>query len=370
MNARRAITPMLATALALLAPSAAGAAQAASAPSTHTPDRAGRIRQLVHEIARADEVVAAAAAEALIDELVGPLADAIGAMGSRPASEQLRLRAALSSVSAAVRVKLFRAGLEGEDAALADAFAERYPELVRALFDDDARVRIDAIRQVPFAPDTGAGVFIAAKVDDFDADVAEAALLAAARLGDRVVARNLARFVRDATEALRSGLYGPGQRDVGLVLTKFCGDCIEIIGRAGYREAAGDVLDALRYHSTGPYRDYFQAVRALAALARLADPSAIPAIEPFLDDPSPVRTMPLPGGGGVSQRAGDVALLSIAAILGWKPEEFGMRSVSVGDVQFYGFTDDDARRRGVRELRIRLSGQAAASSPASQGAPE
>lgn len=342
--------------LLLTAIAAGPFAAAAAPPASQTAPSGGassqRFAQLVDRIARGDEVEAAAAAEALVSELLDPLAGAIGAMQSRPPQEQLRLRAALSTLSAALRLRLFRAGLPPGDAALFDEFTARYPELARQLFDDDYRVRIAAVRQLPLAPNTGVGVLLAAKVDDYDADVADAALEAAARLHDRVVARNLTRFVRDVTETIRAGHYAPHQQDIAIVLTRFSRDAIAIIAMAGYREAAPVIADALRLHGRGPARDIFEPERVLTALASLGEPSVIPVLLDYLDDNTVLRTHAAPDGRIASERLGDRALLAIITLLGLERERFGFFSAALENGEFVGFLDDAARQAARRDIRV------------------
>lgn len=315
-------------------------------------ERTQRVRDLVAKIAGGDEVEAASASERLIAETIDPLASALDSLAKRPPAEQLRLRAALSSISAALRVRIFRSALEGPDADLFDAFQQRYPELVRQLFDDDYRRRIAALRQLPLERDTGVGVLVAAKVDDYDAEVANVAFEVAARLNDAVLARGLARYVRDATEAVRGGLYGPAEEDIVIVLTKYVRESIRSIGAAEYRAAAPIVADALRFHARGKYRGVFEPEVAIDALARLGDPAAAPALLEFLDDDAPLRSHAPAPGKLATEVVGDRALRSVLQLFGLDRARFGMFVAQLESGEFAGFLDDQARQKARREFRI------------------
>lgn len=315
-------------------------------------ERTQRVRDLVAKIAGGDEVEAASASERLIAETIDPLASALDSLAKRPPAEQLRLRAALSSISAALRVRIFRSALEGPDADLFDAFQQRYPELVRQLFDDDYRRRIAALRQLPLERDTGVGVLVAAKVDDYDAEVANVAFEVAARLNDAVLARGLARYVRDATEAVRGGLYGPAEEDIVIVLTKYVRESIRSIGAAEYRDATPVVADALRFHARGKYRGVFEPEVAIDALARLGDPAAAPALLEFLDDDAPLRSHAPAPGKLATEVVGDRALRSLLQLFGLDRARFGMFVAQLESGEFAGFLDDQARQKARREFRI------------------
>lgn len=339
-----------ATRLALLA--AALTLACARPAAAQQADRTERVRNLVEKIARGDEVEAASASERLIAETIEPLASALDGLAKRPPPEQLRLRAALSSVSAALRVRIFRSALEAPDADLFDAFQQRYPELVRQLFDDDYRRRIAALRQLPLERDTGVGVLVAAKVDDYDADVADVAFEVAARLNDDVLARGLTRYVRDATEAVRGGLYGPAEEDIVIVLTKYVRESIRSIGAAEYRDAAPIVADALRFHARGKYRGVFEPEVAIDALARLGDPAAAPVLLEFLDDDAPLRSHAPAPGQLATEVVGDRALLSLLQLFGLDRAQFGMFAAQLASGEFAGFLDDQARQKARRDFRI------------------
>lgn len=331
-------------------------------------DRARRVHDWVEKIARGDEVEAASASERLIADTIEPLASALDGLAQRPPAEQLRLRAALSSISAALRVRIFRSTLEGSDADLFDAFQGRYPELVRQLFDDDYRRRIAALRQLPLERDTGVGVLVAAKVDDYDAEVADAAFEVASRLNDAALARGLTRYVRDATEAIRNGLYGPAEEDIVIVLTKYVRESIRAIGAAEHRDAAPIVADALRFHTRGKYRGVFEPEVAIDALARLGDPATAPALLEFLDDDAPLRSHAAAPGRLATEVLGDRALRSLLQLFGLDLDQFGMFVTQLESGEFAGFLDDPARQKARREFRIWLRDHAEPSGARTQPA--
>ena len=327
-------------------------------------EREDHIRRLVEQVARGDEIESAAARQRLIDELTQPLLDAIGTMDQRPAAEQLRVRSLLAGLASQLRIRLLRLDLPPEDRALFDQFAEVYPELTQRLFHDDYRIRMAAVNQVPLEANSGAGVMIAAKVNDEDEYVAERALLAARSLHDAVVARNLARFVTDATKTIESGFYGPESHDLARTVAIIVHRSIEVIGDAHAADGEPIVADALRYFGQSAYWDHYQRARAITALGRLGRPASTPLLLCFLDDNAIVRLGKSESGQRISQTVGDVAALSLSQIFDLKPPQFELEPMS-GDPDVFGYRDNDKRRAGLRELRIWLERRGfAASQPA------
>lgn len=321
-------------------------------------DDNARLKQLVETIATGDEVESAAATEQLIELMTAPLAEAIGSLEQRSVQQQVRLCEALARLDGALRMRVFRLDLPAEDRDLFDRFASAYPELVRRAFDGNYRVRIAAVHDIPLEPDTGAGVLLAAKVNDEDADVARAALDVAATLHDRVVARNLIRYIRDATATVRSGYYGPRDQDLARVVAVIVYDSIRIIGAAGATDGAPDVIDALRYFGRTKYWNNHQRAGALRVLGRLSDRRADPTLLAFIDDENAVRWRSLGNGKRLTETVGDVAARAFMRIHNLQPADFGM-SAAPDDPGFTGYLEDKSRREGRRKLLIWRKRQAA-----------
>ncbi len=314
-------------------------------------DRDAQLKRLVDKIARGDEVEAATASEQLIELITGPLADAIGPLDTRPAEEQVRLRRVMARLAGTLRIRIFRIDLALEDRKLFDVFAAAYPELVQRLFDDHYAVRMAAVLQIPLEPDTGAGVLIAAKVNDEDEDVARTALTAAAKLHDAVVARNLTRYIRDATATIAAGFYGPEQQAIAQTVALLAWESTRIVGEAGSRQSVPVLVDALRFFGRSRYWDHYQRAEAARVLGGLGDARAAPVLLDLLDDPSPLHARTDDKGQRISETVGDAALLSLVRIYRLKAEDFGLL-VPSPEGEFAGYLDDEARRAGQRAFRI------------------
>jgi hypothetical protein len=339
--------------------------------AVHADDENARMKHLVEKIACGDEVEAAAASEQLIELVTGPLADAIGSLEARPAEEQVRLRNVMARLAGALRMRVFRADLPAEDRRLFDGFSAAYAELVQRLFDDNYRVRMAAVLQIPLEPDTGAGVLIAAKVNDEDEDVAKAALTVAAKLHDAAVARNLTRYVHDATATIAAGFYGPAQQDIARTVALLVWESIRIIGEAGCTESVPTLADALRFFGRSTYWDHYQRSEAMRVLGRLEDARAAPLLLEFLDDATLLRVQTDREGQRVSETVGDVALLSLLRIYKLKPQDFGLRIASPQE-DFGGYASEEARHEGHRAFRIwhqRHAGSAAVGVPGATSQP-
>jgi len=314
-------------------------------------EHADRVRQLVERVARGDEVESAAAAEQLIELLSAPLAEAIGPLDSRPVEEVLRIRRVLARLNGALRMRIFRMDLPPEDRSLFDRFAAAYPELVERAFDDHYAVRRAAVLQIPLEPNTGAGVLIAGKVNDEDEDVATAALSVAGKLRDAVVARNLTRYIADATGAVAAGLYGPEQQDIARTVALLVLESMKVVAGAKAADSVPALAQALSFFGRSRYWDHYQRSEAIRALGGLGDRRATAVLLEFLDDPSPVRTQADENGQRVTEAVGDVALLCLLRLYELNPQDFGL-IVSPPDRDLAGFASDEARREGHRAFRI------------------
>jgi len=329
----------------------AGLGLAASSPAVRGDDGDARLKRLLDKVARGDEVESAAAADQIIEQVVGSFADAIGPLEDRSVEEIVRLRALMARFSGELRLRVFRADLAEKDRELLDAFAETYPELTRRLFDDHYLVRLAAVNQIPLEPNSGAGVLIAAKVNDEDEDVADAALEMAAKLHDPVVARNLTRYVRDATTTIASGFYGPGEQTIARTVALFVWRASTVIGAAGAAESTPALIEALRFFGRSRYWDNHQRAEVIRALGKLGNPRAAEVLLTFLDDGARLRWRPGEKDKRIQETVGDIALLSLVRVYKLDPGEFGLLVVEA-EPEFAGYIDPEARRAGHRDFRI------------------
>lgn len=330
-------------------------------------DERDELRRLVDQIARGSEFESADAGEQLIERLVGPVAEALESLSARPVEEQRRIRAVLSRVSSGLRLRLFRAELTAEEARLLDRFSEQYRDLVYRLFDPNFRVRLDALDQIPLQRETAAGLLIAARINDEDEEVALSALRIAANLHDRVLARRIIRYVRDALEALRTGALERESEGVADTVALFVGRCCVILGACEEPAAAPVLIEALQYFPRSRYKHFFAAEDVAEALAAIGDEQAAPAILPLLDDPTVVAFSGT-DSARIEQRVSDVALLSLLRIYRLPLEPFGFESGpsaqprrsaqhvltpddfsdAVADRVIHGFRDDRSRAQARR----------------------
>lgn len=325
------------------------AAAQTTGPATGAAD-ADALRRLVDQIARGDEVQAADATEMLTERVLAPLVDALGSLEARPLSEQFRIDQALSRLTAKLHIRLYRADLEPPDREALDRVLSRSPELALRLFSDDPETRLAALYQIPLEPGSGAGVLMAARVLDSNADVAAAALALARRVKDPALARGLIRFVAKANAILQSDLLTPAQSDVAIVLTDFSRQAIVALADLQAREAVPTILESLRHNGRGPYRSVFETGATLNALNRLADESSAPTLLEFLDDNEIFRTRPMGPAGVIVETVGDAALICLLRIYGFEPAALGMKEINA-EADFAGFDDPAARRAAQRRFR-------------------
>ena len=328
-------------------------------------DDQGRLKRLVDKIATGDEVEAAAASEQLIELVTSPLVEAIGSLEGRPVEEQLRLRQILARVTGALRLRIYRMDLSPADRKLVDRFAKVYPELTERLFDGNWQVRKAAVLQIPLESNTGAGLLIAARVNDEDPDVAMAALDMAAALHDQIVARALTRYIKDATSAVEGGFYGPHQRDLAVTVGQIVAESIEALAKCGERDSVPVIIESLSYFGRSKYWDQSHRARVLRVLAELKDKRAVPVMLEFLDDPARLRWGIGAGQKRATETVGDVALQCLLRFYDLQPDDFDLL-VSQQDPTFAGYVDEPARREGHRAFRIWHEQHAAQRPSASQ----
>lgn len=321
------------------------------ASSTAPAQDDARLKRWLEQVVKGDQAESDEAADRIIAKLTDPLTEAIGSLENRPPAEQLRIRALASRLTGALRSKLFRLDLPEPDRKLFDAFAVQYPELTRRLFEDDPRIRLAAVRQIPLEKNTAAGLMIAARVDDSDADVVDAAIEAAGRLADPVVTRGLIRYLNNVIDALEKHIYGPNEDDLEVALTDFSRRIITVLGRCEAREAAPAAIRAFRFFLHSPLRQYFQIAETALVLGTLGDESAAPALIELLGGEELRRNMPNPNGKLVLQYEGDAALLALLRIYKLDPQSFGM-ILNPADPTFAGFAENEPRQAAVRQFRI------------------
>ncbi len=310
----------------------------------------GDLRGVIERIAGGDAVEAADATDELIDRLTNPLVAALEAADQRPIEEQYRIHMALARLSATVRVRLHRASLAAADRATFDSFAQRYPELLMRLFDDDQEVRLAAIDQLPRDPASGAGLLLAAKLMDPSADVCAEALRLARDFDDPRLTAGLIRFVEKANQLLRARSIIGGQADLQIVITEFIKQAIAAVDSPAPEDGVPIIVEALRVHGRGMYRAILEPGVVLNTLGRLGDERAAPAVLEFIDDNEIFRARPLGAGRVALQTVGDAALLCLLRIYGLDPHQVGISHVELeGD--FGGFFEDAVRQQAHRRFK-------------------
>jgi hypothetical protein len=304
---------------------------------------------LIDQVARGSDSDAEEAADMLIERVVGPLAQAIGSIESRPPEQQRRIRRAVSRIFAATRMRLFRADLPPEDARRFDEFAARRPRIAESLFDEDEQVRRAALERIPLEPGSAAGLLIGSAIIDYG-DVSDAALQIAETFHDEVMQRTLTRFVRDETARIRSGYYQGEERDYAIVFAESISQAIRILGRAGARQSVPAILEALAYFPSSPFATAFHLPGVIEAAGDLGDERLAPALIPLLDSREALRVRPSATGRAIKQTIGDASLLALLRIYGIKPEALGFEMTGEGQVH-PGFSDDATRLAAHRAFR-------------------
>lgn len=306
---------------------------------------------LVEQIASGDEDEAEEATVELIARVADPLAEALGAIEQRPLEQQRRLRAALTRLTAVVRLRLYRAGLPATDKKLFDEFFARNEELVVMLFEDDPRRRLAALHQIPLEPNSGAGVLLVAKLYDWDVDVLEAALSATRSLLDEVVVRGLQRYITETTTMVCSGQLGPVERDLAIVYTDLTRLAIRQLGAAGAKDGIPTIIAAIQCFDQPAYRRFFCVEQALEALGRIGDERAVSILREHLNNPRLHMARGIGPGRLVRQTVGDAALLALAKIYELSPTTLGFY-VDTSARPIIGFTDEQSRTDALSAFRV------------------
>lgn len=322
-----------------------------SLPALAQKSDPAELRRLIDEIAKGDTEDAHDASDRLIENVLGPLTNAIGSLEKRPPVEQLRIQKALSRLMARLKIRLARADLSEADRPLYDKFVADEPDLIEKLFDDDADVRQDAVRRIPLEPNSGSGVLLAIKIGDPDSNVAGIAIEAAERLRDDVLLRGLRHFISEATIAAKSGIFGANQGNYILTLEDRVRKCIKIIGDSKYSEALPELLETRRVLWRRELRNVYQIPVLFDALARIGDERAVEPLLEFVTEPELYLTQHITGNRQAQQTVGDTALLAIIRIYKQKPEDFGFY-VDAPPSTFVGFIENSDRDAAQRAFAI------------------
>jgi hypothetical protein len=307
-----------------------------------------KVKALIDRVAKGSPEESAEAAEELAEMFARPIAAAIGKLGDRPPEEVRRLRAAVRTVSAALNIRVFELDLPEEDRKLFRRFFEDNRELTYALFSPSASERGEALARVPLDRGSGSGIVIAARVDDEEEDVAFAALDVAAELRDAVVARRLRAYVKDATEAIRGGAFGPQDQGTARAVAMIVARCIRILTLAKDADAIPAQIDALTYFMKSPYWLPDECIESLRAVGETGDERAAAALLTFLDDARGEQARSLGVGRLVVQTLGDVSLLALLRIYGLEPEAFAFIKAGTERSEMYGYLDPRSRLEGRR----------------------
>ncbi|MFO0837031.1 MAG: hypothetical protein U1D55_00770 [Phycisphaerae bacterium] len=193
-------------------------------------------------------------------------------------------------------------------------------------------------------------MLVVKKVDDPDAEVAEAAFDVAAELGDRVVARGLARYADDAVAALKGNVYGPREQDIATVVALFAGRCVKMIGDIGDKETLPSAVDALRWLVRSPYREAIEIEPILSSLCKFQDERIVSLLLDLLDDNRLVRTTPDPAGRVAVQTVSDTALVNLLRIYGLDADAVHLFR-SETPPGFAGFFSEEERAIATRTFR-------------------
>lgn len=351
IDAVRCWRPLM-VALMLAAPTPAPAAPPEKALATATKTAsASPYAGLIDTIATGDAQAARDAEDEVLDRLLGELGPLIGSIEGRPIEEQIRLQHLLSRLSANLRLRAYRASVPPEDRAKLDRFLAVYPELGEQIFQDIGDTRIAALRKLPLEPNTGAGVLVAAALNDSDPAVLETAFNVAAQLHDESVARGTMRFLREVVALLKTDHYAGVQAEALIGYTDYVHKAVYVLGETGYRPAAPVVLDTLAFFSDSVARKYLDIGAFGLALGKLGDSACVDPLLPYLDNTNFRRGDP---NSRARQTHGDAVLWGLLTLYGLDPADYGFFTIKQPRWEFFGFESDDARAAAVRKFRTWL----------------
>lgn len=291
------------------------------------------------------------AADELIRTWVDPLAAAVRGADARPYAEQLRIAEALRRLTANLRMQIFVDTLPEADRALFERVRVRDAALLENLFHDDERLRLLAVERIPLEPDTGAGLLLAAKLRDWNAEVIEAALEKAKKLRDASVLRGLRDFSRDILEELRASPARIEDPYVALAYASFLDRAAAILATPAAKEDAALLREMLAIFAEPAYRSFALNLReTLKGYAAIAEEADAATLVRFLAADDLRRLPDLPGETPLLQATGDLALLAMCRIYGIEPAALGLRGAAEGGE--LGFVDAETRGRAYRRFQL------------------
>ncbi|MFN0134842.1 MAG: hypothetical protein ACKVS9_01850 [Phycisphaerae bacterium] len=337
-----------------------------AAPLLAQADEA-RMKLLIEQILKGDEVESKEATQRLADQVTATLAKSLGTIeyDKLTMPQAIRLKVALEAISSQLRARTFRATLPTADRELFDRFEKEYPDLTVRLFHDSEFVRRTALEQIPLDPGGGAGIMIAARIDDATEDVMDAAIELAGKFKDPVLTRRIAFIIRDYTNAIRGGYYDVGQQDLARTIAIFVGEMVKVLIAHDAREHAATVAEVTAYFGRGKLWDEHETAEIIRALGAWDAPPVVDLLLGMLDDPR-LADFRVPGPAQkISQTVGDAALLALLSVHKLKAEDYGF--VTDSERGMTGFPDDKSRIDARRAFRAwhEKNRPRAASQPAS-----
>lgn len=320
------------------------------------------LKKLVAKVATGTGLEADQAGEALIEKALAPIIAALDSVGSRPAEQRRRVRAVLSRLAARLRMRLYRSSLPENERRLLDEFIEFNAQLVEQLFDDRFENRLSAVRQIPAAPESGAGVLAVAMIYAEDEEVTIAAFRLARRLADKVVIRELTRYVRDSTAAFKQDLFGPGEHEEAASIAVYVGEAIKVLGDLKAKSADDVVAEALQYFSHSPFRPiFFMGTSPSAVIGELWDvlhgccgPRTTKLLLGMLGDREIIANRALGQHKLLTRTVGDAALHNLLLAFDLKPGDFGFEtepSPREDAAPLVGFFDRTAREKALEQFK-------------------
>ena len=164
---------------------------------------------------------------------------------------------------------------------------------------------------------------------------------------DAAVVRGLTRYVADATEALKSGFYGPDDQEVAVTVALFVSRAALVLTGAGARESVPQIAEALDVLGRSGYRAVFDTPGIALGLGELRDERAVAALLKLLPDQRRHNAKALGPGKLLTKTYGDAALFALLRIYGLDPNAFGLLDASPKG-EFFGFLTPEAREKGHR----------------------
>ena len=289
-----------------------------------------------------------AAIDEFLNQWLAPAVAAIGNLDTRPADQQRRAVVVLRRINANLRYQVQRAMLSPDDQSRLDRVFRSERRLIEALFDEDDRVRSAAIDRIPLEPNTAAGILLAAKLFDSNAEVVSAAIEKIRALHDEASLRGLRQFAREASRLVRSAPAAEQQDPLStIVYVSFLDHAGAIFAAHGIADDAKLLNEILLLLAEPGYSRFATNTWAiLDGAGRLAGEDAVEGVSRYLATPD-VQTLPsLPGGERVTRTTADAALRALARIYGIDPGALGFVGGAEGAA--LGFKDHSIRQRAAR----------------------